>query len=93
MGWITNLKLQSIAFFSQNVYNKQVHHESFFQTVFLAYPKSLAGVFNLLGSAPPPPPPPQVGLISLVCPPTHPLLRVCVHSVCVFTAVCVHLDG
>ncbi len=42
-----NLKLQSVAvFFVQNVYNKQVHHESFFQTVFLAYPKSLEQGFS-----------------------------------------------
>ncbi len=49
MGWIMNLKLPSVAFFVQNVqnvYNKQVHHESFFQTVFLAYPKSLEQGFS-----------------------------------------------
>ncbi len=37
------LKLQSITFFQNvpNVYNRQVYHESIFNTVFLAYPVSL----------------------------------------------------
>ncbi len=43
------LKLQSLTFCVQNwqnLYNKQVHHESIFHTVFLAYPESLWYTYN-----------------------------------------------
>ncbi len=43
------LKLQSVTFFVQNLQNlyyKQVHHESIFQTVFLACPESLRYTYN-----------------------------------------------
>ncbi len=38
---IGTLKLQFVTFCVQNVYNKRVHHESIFQTVFWACPGSL----------------------------------------------------
>ncbi len=44
------LKLQSVTFFVflnlQNLNNKRVHHESIFQTVFLACPESLRYTYN-----------------------------------------------
>ncbi len=43
------LKLQSVTFCVQNLqnlYNKRVHHESIFQTVFLACSESLLYTFN-----------------------------------------------
>ncbi len=47
---LNKLKLQSVTFFCvqnvQNLYNKRVHHESIFQTVFLACPESLRYTFN-----------------------------------------------
>ncbi len=39
-------KLYSLTFCEQNVYNKRVHHEYIFQTMFLACPKSLLYTFN-----------------------------------------------
>ncbi len=42
---VNKLKLQSVTFCVQNLY-KRVHHESIFQTVFLACPESLLYTFN-----------------------------------------------